>query len=1041
MSISKPFIERPVATSLLMAAIGFVGLVAFPFLPVAPLPQVDFPTIQVNATLQGASAETMAASVAAPLERQFGQIPGVTQLTSMSALNATSITIQFALDRNIDSAAQDVQAAITVASKTLPREMSTPPNYKKVNPADSPIMMLAARSDTIPLHIVDDYVDNFLAQQISQVPGVAQATIGGDQKPAIRVQVDPAKLASSGLTLEEVRTTLISSTTIAAKGTVNTDRTSFTISANDQIADAEPFNDIVLAYRNGGPIRVRDVGQAISAASDRTVAGFQNGQRGILLQVYKQPGANVIEIVDKVKEMLPRLTARIPPAIDVRVQLDRTTTIRASVEDVEFTLALTIVLVVLVILLFLRNFWATFIPAVTVPLALLGSFACMYLLNFSIDNLSLMALTIAVGFVVDDAIVVVENIHRHIENGETPMDAALKGSSEIGFTVLSISLSLIAVFIPLLLMGGIIGRLFREFAMTVTASIAVSALVSLTLAPMLCSRFMRPESHEHGAVYRVIESGFGAMLSFYRRTLDVVLRHQATTLGVFFATLALTVVMVIYTPKGVFPIQDIGLINGVAEGAQDTAPEEMMRLLSELGEVILRDPDVATFGSTTGSPNGAHTANTGNFTIVLKPRDQRELNASQIIDRLRPQLAKVTGTTLYLQAAQDITVGGRIARSAFQYTLQDPDIAELTEWSQKLLDKMRTLPQLVDVSSDLLASAPQLKITINRDQASRFGISPQMIDDTLNDAYGQRQITQYFTQLNTYFLILEILPELQSSLESLDRIYVKSPLTGAAVPLSALVDSNSYKTGPLSINHQGQFPSATLTFNLRAGVALGEAVDAVNKAALDIGVPNSVLGTFQGNAQAFQSSLSSEPALIAAALVVVYIILGMLYESFIHPLTILSTLPSAGIGALLALNLGQMDLSVIGIIGIILLIGIVKKNGIMLVDFAIVAERERNMPPLAAIREACLLRFRPILMTTAAAMLAGVPMMFGHGTGSELRQPLGYSMVGGLALSQVLTLYTTPVVYLYLSRLQARLQRRKSKPASEQGEVQAIAAE
>jgi hydrophobe/amphiphile efflux-1 (HAE1) family protein len=1041
MSISKPFIERPVATSLLMAAIGFVGLVAFPFLPVAPLPQVDFPTIQVNASLQGASAETMAASVAMPLERQFGQIQGVTQLTSMSALNAASITIQFALDRSIDSAAQDVQAAITVATKTLPREMSQPPSYKKVNPADSPIMMLAVRSDTLPLHIVDDYVDNFLAQQISQVPGVAQATIGGDQKPSIRVQVDPAKLASSGLTLEEVRATLISSTTISAKGTVNTERTSFTIAANDQIADAEPFNDIVLGYHNGGPIRVRDVGQAISAASDRTIAGYQNGQRGILLQVYKQPGANVIEIVDKVKAMLPRLTARIPPAIDVRVQLDRTTTIRASVEDVEFTLLLTVVLVVLVILLFLRNFWATFIPAVTVPLALLGSFACMYLLNFSIDNLSLMALTISIGFVVDDAIVVVENIHRHIENGETPMDAALKGSSEIGFTVLSISLSLIAVFIPLLLMGGIIGRLFREFAMTVTASIAVSALVSLTLAPMLCSRFMRPESHEHGALYRVIESGFGAMLSFYRRTLDVVLRYQAITLGVFFATLALTVVMVIYTPKGFFPIQDIGLINGVSEGAQETSPEEMMRLQRELGEIILKDPAVAGFGSTTGSPGGAHTANTGNFTIVLKPRDERDLNASQIIDRLRPQLAKVTGTTLYLQAAQDITVGGRIARSAFQYTLQDPDIAELTEWSQKLLDKMRALPELVDVSSDLLASAPQLKITINRDQASRFGISPQMIDDTLNDAYGQRQITQYFTQLNTYFLILEILPELQSSLESLDRIYVKSPLTGAAVPLSALVDSDSYKTGPLSVNHQGQFPSATLTFNLRAGVALGEAVDAINKAALDIGMPNSVLGTFQGNAQAFQSALSSEPALIAAALVVVYIILGMLYESFIHPVTILSTLPSAGIGALLALNLGQMDLGVIGIIGIILLIGIVKKNGIMLVDFAIVAERERNMPPLAAIREACLLRFRPILMTTAAALLAGVPMMFGHGTGSEMRQPLGYSMVGGLALSQVLTLYTTPVVYLYLSRLQARLQRRKSKPASEQGEVQAIAAE
>jgi len=1041
MNISQPFIERPVATSLLMAAVGFVGLVAFPFLPVAPLPQVDFPTIQVNATLHGASAETMAASVAAPLERQFGQIPGVTQLTSMSATDATSITIQFALDRNIDSAAQDVQAAITVANKTLPREMSTPPSYKKVNPADSSIMMLAARSDTLPLYIVDDYVDNFLAQQISQVPGVAQATIGGDQKPSIRVQVDPAKLASSGLTLEEVRSTLVTATTIAAKGTVNTSRTSFTIAANDQISDADPFNDIVLAYRNGGPIRVRDVGQAIAAASDRTVAGYQNGQRGILLQIFKQPGANVIEIVDKVKAMLPRLTARIPPAIDVTVQLDRTTTIRASVEDVEFTLMLTIVLVVLVILLFLRNFWATFIPAVTVPLALLGSFASMYLLNFSLDNLSLMALTIAVGFVVDDAIVVVENIHRHIENGETPMDAALKGSSEIGFTVLSISLSLIAVFIPLLLMGGIIGRLFREFALTVTASIAVSALVSLTLAPMLCSRFMRPEAHEHGAVYRFIERGLGAMLSFYQRTLDVVLRHQPITLGVFFATLALTVVMVISIPKGFFPIQDIGLINGIAEGAQETSPEEMMRLQRELGAIILRDPGVAGFGSTTGSPNGAHTANTGNFTIVLKPRDQRELTASQIIDRLRPQLAKVTGATLYLQAAQDITVGGRIARSAFQFTLQDPDIAELTEWSQKLLDKMRTLPELVDVSSDLLANAPQLRITINRDQASRFGISPQLIDDTLNDAYGQRQITQYFTQLNTYFLILEILPELQSSLESLDRIYIKSPLTGAAVPLSALVDADSYKTGPLSVNHQGQFPSATLTFNLRAGVALGEAVDAINQAVRDIGMPNSVLGTFQGNAQAFQSSLSSEPALIAAALVVVYIILGMLYESFIHPLTILSTLPSAGIGALLALSLGHMDLSVIGIIGIILLIGIVKKNGIMLVDFAIVAERERNMPPVAAIREACLLRFRPILMTTAAAMLAGVPMMFGNGTGSELRHPLGYSMVGGLALSQILTLYTTPVVYLYLSRLQARLQGRRSKPAPEQGEVPAVAAE
>jgi hydrophobe/amphiphile efflux-1 (HAE1) family protein len=1042
MNISQPFIERPVATSLLMAAVGFVGLVSFPFLPVAPLPRVDFPTIQVNATLQGASAETMAASVAAPLERQFGQIPGVTQLTSMSALGGTSITIQFELDRNIDSAAQDVQAAITVAGRTLPQQMSTPPSYKKVNPADSAIMMLTARSDTLPLTTVDDYVDNFLAQQISQVSGVALATITGDQKPSIRIQVDPLKLASSGLTMEEVRGALVTSTTIAAKGTVNTDPISYTIAANDQIIEADPFNDIVLAYRNGGPIRVRDVGQAITAESDVTVAGYQNLQRGIILSVFKQPGANVIEIVDKIKEMLPRLVANIPPAIDVQVQLDRTETIRASVADVEFTLGLTIALVVLVILLFLRSFWATFIPGVTVPLALLGSFAMMYLLNFSLDNLSLMALTISVGFVVDDAIVVVENIHRHIEDGESPYEAALSGSREIGFTVLSISFSLVAVFIPLLLMGGIIGRLFREFAITVTASIAVSALVSLTLGPMLCSRFMRPRSsHNPGRVYRVIEAGFDAMLSFYRRTLDIVLRHQPVTLAVFFATRALTGAMVYSMPKGFFPIQDIGLINGVSEGAQDISPFDMMRLQRELGEVVMRDPAVEHYAATVGTTTGAKTANTGQFTIVLKPREERDLDASQVIDRLRPQLAKVTGVNLFLQAAQDITVGGRAGRAAFQYTLQDPNIAELNEWTQKVLAKVRTLPELNDVSSDLLSSAPQLEVTINRDQASRFGISPQEIDETLNDAYGQRQIAQYFTQLNTYWLILEILPELQRSLESLDRLYVKSPLTGAAVPLSALVDVDGYKVGPLSINHQGQFPAATLTFNLRAGVALGAAVNAINNAVREINLPSSVIGTFQGNAKAFESSLSSEPALIAAALVVVYIILGMLYESFIHPLTILSTLPSAGVGALLALNLGHMDLSIIGIIGIILLIGIVKKNGIMLVDFAIVAERERHMPPAAAIREACLLRFRPILMTTAAAMLAGVPMMFGHGTGSEMRKPLGYAMVGGLALSQILTLYTTPVVYLYLARLQAWVQGKKIAKGRPAEEIQAVAAE
>ena len=764
---------------------------------------------------------------------------------------------------------------------------------------------------------------------------------------------------------------------------------------------------------------------------DRTVAAYQNNKRGIILAVFKQPGANVIETVDQIKAQLPHLTARIPPAIKVETILDRTTTIRASVKDVQFTLMLTIALVVLVVLLFLRNFWATFIPGITVPLALLGSFAAMYLFNFSLDNLSLMALTIAVGFVVDDAIVVVENIYRHIEHGAAPFEAALKGSREIGFTVLSISLSLIAVFIPLLLMGGIIGRMFREFALTVTASIAVSALVSLTLAPMLCSRFMHRESEQHGVIYRIIEAGFNAMLSFYRRTLDVVLRHQPITLTVFFATMALTGVMIFQIPKGFFPIQDVGMISGFAETAQDAPPEEMMRLMREFGEVILRDPAVAGFGSATGSTGGANTANTGRFFIVLKPRDERDLTSSQVIDRLRPQLAKVQGATLFLQPTQDITVGGRIARASFQYTLQDSNVEELNEWSGKLLEKLRTLPQLADVSSDLLANAPQLKVTINRDQASRFGISAQTIDETLNDAYGQRQITQFFTQLKTYWIILEIPPEQQRDLASLDRLYVKSPLTGGAVPLSMLVDVDTSKVGPLSIAHQGQFPAVTLSFNLAPGVALGEAVEAVSQASREIGVPSSVIGTFQGNAQAFQSSLSSEPALIAAALIVVYIILGILYESFIHPLTILSTLPSAGIGALLALQLGHMDLSVIGIIGIILLIGIVKKNGIMLVDFAIVAERDRHMPPIAAIREACLLRFRPILMTTAAAMLAGVPLAFGHGTGSELRQPLGYAMVGGLALSQLLTLYTTPVVYLYLDRLQVWLRGKERTPIAE----------
>ena len=1030
MNLSEPFIRRPVATTLLMAALAFVGIAAYPFLPVAPLPQVDFPTIQVTATWQGASAETMATSVAAPLERQFAQVPGITQMTSLSALGATTVVIQFNLNRNIDSAAQDVQAAITAAGKQLPQTMTAPPSYKKVNPADSPILLLALRSDTMPLTAVDEYGDLFMAQQISQVPGVAQVSIFGDRTPSIRIQVDPAKIASNGITLEELRSALVNSTTNVAKGTLNTDKTSFTIATNDQILEAKPFNDIIVAYRNGAPIRVRDIGEAVSDAVDRNVAAYQNNKDGIILAVFKQPGANVVETVDQIKAQLPQLTARIPPAVEVKTLLDRTTTIRASVADVQFTLGLTIALVVLVILLFLRDFWATLIPSITVPLALAGSAAAMYLLGFSIDNLSLMALTIAVGFVVDDAIVVVENIYRHIEEGANPLQAAIKGSSEIGFTVLSISASLIAVFIPLLLMSGIVGRLFREFVLTVTASIAVSALVSLTLAPMMCSRFMRRQSGGHGRLYRTIEAGFDAVLAFYRRTLEVALRHQRITIGAFFATLALIVILAIISPKGFFPIQDTGMISAFAEAAQDTSPEEMMRLLKQMGAVILKDPDVAGLATFTGSSGGAQTANTGRGFIVLKPRDERELTSSQIIDRLRPQLAKIEGANMYLQPTQDITVGGRIARASFQYTLQDSSLAELNEWTAKVLDKLKTLPEITDVGSDLLSNAPQLKITINRDQASRFGISPQLIDDTLNDAFGQRQITQYYTQLKTYFVILEILPDLQKDLSTMGRIYVKSPITSGEVPLSSLVDVDSSKVGPLSVSHQGQFPSATITFNLRPGVALGQAVDAINNAAREIQLPSSVLRSFQGNAQAFQDALSSEPVLIAAALVVVYIILGMLYESFILPLTILSTLPSAGVGALLALRLGGMDLSVIGIIGIILLIGIVKKNGIMLVDFAIHAERDRHMAPIDAIREACLLRFRPILMTTAAAMLAGVPLALGHGTGSELRQPLGYAMVGGLAFSQVLTLYTTPVVYLYLDRFQRWLDRGKQTRSS-----------
>ena len=1037
MNVSEIFIRRPIATSLLMAALALVGMVAFPLLPIAPLPQVDFPTINVTATLPGASPETMSATVATPLERQFGQIAGVSQMSSVSSLGSTVITLQFDLNRNIDGAAQDVQAAITAAGPQLPKNLSSPPTYKKVNPADSPILIVAATSDTLPLPKVDDFAENVVAQQISQVSGVAQVQIGGQQRPAIRVQVDPAKLTSRGLTFEDVRSALANATTDAPKGNLLGRDQSFTIAANDQLTTANPYNDVIIAYRNGAPVRVRDVGQAVDGPQDITLGALHRDKTAVMLLIFKQPGANVIDTVDNIKSALSRLHSLIPPGIHLSTIVDRTQTIRASVRDVEFTLALSCVLVVLVILLFLRSIHATLIPGAAVPLSLLGATAIIYLGGFSLDNLSLMALTIAVGFVVDDAIVVVENIFRHLEAGTTPMQSAIKGSKEIGFTVVSISVSLIAVFIPLLLMGGVVGRLFHEFAITVTSAIVVSVVVSLTLTPMLCSRFLVSEhDREHGRLYRAIEWGFDSLLDGYRRGLDLVLHHQFPTLMVFLATVCTTAVLFVFIPKGFFPTQDIGMIMGISEAGQDVSPQKMREIQRELSAVIARDPDVADFGSFFG-PSYGNTQNTGRFIIGLKPRDDRKATALQIVNRLRPQLAKVEGVRLFLQPAQDITVGGRIARGQFQYVLQDPDLRELNTWAPRLIAKLKQLPELADVASDAQNNAPRLTVTINRDAAARFGIQPQLIDATINDAFGQAQVTQYFTN-NSYYVVLGVLPELQGKLQAFDQIYIKAPSNGQLVPLSTLVSVDTNHIGSLLVSHSGQFPAVTLTFNLPPGVALGQAVDAIQKASDEIGLPSSLITSFQGNAQAFQAALANEPILIAAALVVVYVILGVLYESYIHPLTILSTLPSAGVGALLALWAGGFDLSVIGIIGIILLIGIVKKNGIMLVDFAISRERA-GLPPIEAVRQACLLRFRPITMTTMTALLSGLPLMFGNGSGSELRQPLGYAMVGGLALSQLLTLFTTPVVYLYLDRFQTWLRGGKPAHALESEELQVAA--
>ncbi|MGF6307144.1 HAE1 family hydrophobic/amphiphilic exporter-1 [Bradyrhizobium sp. i1.8.4] len=1021
-SISSPFIRYPIGTSLLMAGILFVGIVAYPLLPVAPLPQVDFPTIQVSASLPGASPETMASSVAQPLERQLAQIPGIAQMTSTSSLGSTAVTIQFDLNRSIDGAANDIQAAINAAGGQLPKNLPSPPTYRKVNPADSPILLLSATSDTLPLIRVSDAVDAQLGQQISQISGVAQVFIGGQQKPAIRVQIDPAKLVAKGLSLEDIRGQIAITTVDSPKGNIDGARRAYTIYANDQLLDAKDWNDVIVAYRNGGPLRIRDIGQAVAGPEDLKQAAWADGKRGVFLVIFKQPGANVIGTVDRIKEQLPRLIAAIPPAIKIKIISDRTLTIRAAVEDVQITLLITIVLVVMVIFLFLRSFWATVIPAVTVPLALLGACALMWVFGYTLDNLSLMALTIAVGFVVDDAIVMLENITRYVEQGERPLAAALRGAGEIGFTILSISISLVAVLIPLLLMGGVIGRLFREFAVTLAMAITVSLVVSLTLTPMMASRFLRARGEtRHGRLYQWSETAFDRMLHGYERGLDLALRWSRTTLCIFFATLALSVYLFVIIPKGFFPQQDNGFLNAVSEMAQDISFADMKRHQEELSSIVRADPAVDSMAEFIGG--GGTALNSGRMYITLKPREQRNANAEQIIARLRPKLEAVEGARLYMQASQDVRLGGRATRTQFEYTLQDANLNELNEWAPKILTRMRTLPELRDVATDQQTEGTTLTLTIDRDTASRFGIQPQLIDDTLYDAFGQRQVTQYFTQLNSYHVILEILPELQGKLDTLNKLYIRSPTTGDQVPLSVFCKWTTIPVRPLAIAHQGQFPATTISFNLAQGVALGRATDAIQNAVADLGAPATLSSSFQGTAQAFQQSLSSVPLLILAALVVVYLILGVLYESYIHPLTILSTLPSAGVGALAILMAFGFDFSLIALIGIILLIGIVKKNGIMMVDFAIAAEREEHLSPHESIRKAALLRFRPIMMTTMAALLGGVPLMLGTGTGAEIRQPLGYAMVGGLIVSQALTLFTTPVVYLYLDRLSNALSR------------------
>ena len=1022
MNISAPFIERPVGTSLLAAALLLSGALAFNFLPVAPLPQVEFPVISVGAGLPGASPETMASAVATPLERQFGRIAGVNQMTSTSQLGSTNIVLQFDLSRNIDAAARDVQAAINAARSQLPAYLPGNPTYRKVNPADAPVLILALTSDTIPLPKIYDAADSILSQKLSQVDGVGQVFVGGGAKPAVRAEVNPMLLNKLGVGLDAVRIALNQANANTPKGQFSDAVNAWTIRDTDQIFRSEQYRNLIVAYKNGAPVRLSDVADVQDGVEDIHNIGLANGKPGVLIIVFRQPGANIIATVDRVYAALPQLQASISPAIDLSVVLDRTTTVRASVHDIELTLIISVLLVILVVFAFLRTLRATLIPSVAVPLSLIGTFGVMYLLGYSLDNLSLMALAISTGFVVDDAIVVLENVTRFIEQGMTPMQAAFRGAREIGFTVLSMSTSLIAVFIPILLMGGIVGRLFREFAVVLSVAIAVSLLLSLTLTPMMCAKFLRTAGEKkHGHIYRASEWAFDRLLGGYRRSLDWVLRHQPLTFAVAIATAGLSIYLYVLVPKGFFPQQDTGRIGGAVQAAQDISFSAMSGKMRQFVDIVMKDPAVNTM---VGFAGGNTQYNTGRMFVTLKPLSERKITADQVIGRLRSKLAVVPGATLYMQSAQDLTIGGRMGQAQYQYTLQGEDLAEMNEWAPRLLQKLRSLPQLRDVNTDQQDKGLQVSVVIDRDTAARLGIAASDIDSALYDAFGQRQVSIMYRSLNQYHVVMEVAPEFANSTDALQSIYVRAK-NGTAVPLASIAHFGPSNTA-LAVNHQGTYPSVTISFNLAPGVSLGDATKVIESAERTIGFPSTIHASFQGTAAAFRDSLSSEPVLILCALLTVYIVLGILYESFAHPITILSTLPSAGVGALLALLISKNELNVIGLIGIILLIGIVKKNAIMMIDFALLTEREHGKSPTEAIREACLLRFRPIMMTTMAALLGGLPLALGTGTGSELRRPLGITIVGGLIVSQMLTLFTTPVVYIYVDR--ARLWLTRSRP-------------